>query len=259
MLGNILGESPRHESHLTFPERDAKSGNARFTPGRHDVHFLADIVRKNAGARGKYMSPLQKTAWKKLKPDKLSAPDPGVSMHSLLEECFHLFDDLFFFGTVTGYCTVYFSNSKLHETVVDRNVHGVTVTRGYSGLRFWKWGQSKMQIIIYSRAGENKWALGGTLTAWYIETLLHEMWHAFADRWGCRSCRNRQENMGWNGHGPAFQVGAHALEVAVNEIRFVDRKLSLDREVSWALEVRVEELCCLFFLTKSPKCSQSYY
>lgn len=74
----------------------------------------------------------------------------------------------------------------------------------------------------------------------YIAVLLHEMLHAFLELWGCGTCRERFENIGIGGHGPAWQEAACALEIAAQDERFLDFGLvGMSREVGWATELQI--------------------
>jgi hypothetical protein len=106
-----------------------------------------------------------------------------------------------------------------------------------SGPLFWKWGQQRVTITIYDESFEkNRQA---KLVRLYLATLLHEMLHAFFELWGCGSCRDRHENLGLGGHGPAWQDAALALETAAEDKSFLDLvDVDMSREVSWASKMK---------------------
>lgn len=77
----------------------------------------------------------------------------------------------------------------------------------------------------------------------YLETLLHELIHAFFNVWGCRAdgCSNEWEVLGVRGHGYALQDTALALETAMVDKDLMALEFDLGRLHSLAVDIASDE------------------
>jgi hypothetical protein len=77
----------------------------------------------------------------------------------------------------------------------------------------------------------------------YVETLLHEMIHAFLELWTCdhRGCIDGFEKLGKTRHGKVWQEVALAIEDSVRDAGFLNLDLYLNRETSLALEIVISD------------------
>ena len=114
---------------------------------------------------------------------------------------FRIFDDLYFFGSLYG-------NTEVR--IISDNTGGK-----YAGFtrNYWK------RIFVHEHEHHPDLVHRGVRIYHYIQTLLHEMCHAFFGLYGCREedeDMNQCKECSWvvaeGGHGPAWADMARAIE-----------------------------------------------
>lgn len=151
----------------------------------------------------------------------------------LLHEFLKVFDRLFFFGGLTGFCFLEVVPNE--EGVLGETFGARPEYYGHEKVR--KPFQVKIEIINgtnYSEVQEPRERLLA-----YVETLLHECVHAMFIVYVClakQECRKRKwEALGDSGHLTAWQDAALAVERA--SVQLYPRRLSLNREHSYWEEI----------------------
>jgi hypothetical protein len=202
-----------------------------FTENRHRATYLAEKLVSFSSRRGDQLTRLQKLALLRFHDNKVYDLRDHIeySDHKVVRAYIDLFDELFFFGTLS---------SPVRFRLEHKRIYGKfgAVRPEYSlGKR--------CKVVLYDRLPEENTRykrLRG-----YLGTLLHEMIHAFFRLWACDydECSYTWDSIGKRGgeHGVAWQDVAFALEKAVRDEKLLNLDLKLDREAAFALELFVDD------------------
>ncbi|KAE8444459.1 hypothetical protein EG329_000550 [Mollisiaceae sp. DMI_Dod_QoI] len=239
LLNHILGEDG-HKVHLRVDRRNLIRGGADiFAPGRYNTTWLAEIVVSFSKHRGHHLTLLQKSAvnhyWKQRIYDL--EDKPPHTQYTILEKLtayFHLFDAVFFFGSLNTRCDLKFSSQL--DTTKNRNGETETNYQSKTICLIPFSSQKRAKITIYTATGL---VSKRKILIHYLEILLHEMIHAFLNLWSCeyKPCRTAWERCGPGEHGFAFQDILFALQRAVNDGMLLNLGLELGGLTSLAREL----------------------
>jgi hypothetical protein len=178
-----------HNPHFKVEEHKLYSEDANkeiFTLYRHSAGDLCRILIQNSKLRGNALSRRQQKAFAALKKSELFnfRNDTEHSRIEIIEAYFHIFDDLFFFGSLRRRVELRFGYRKFGGFLC---LLGITKGRGIEDrVRGMFEGESvkkAVEIKIYLR--EEKHRSRKEALVEYRGTLLHEMIHAFFQCWAC--------------------------------------------------------------------------
>jgi hypothetical protein len=221
-----------HQSHIKVPTHTLVEGLENpFTKNRHRATYLAEKLVSFSRRRGDQLTRLQILALLRFHDEKVYDLRDHIEYtdHKVLNAYIDLFDEFFFFGTLTSRCTFPFKHKR-----EDGKFGAVK-----SEYRL----EKSFKVVLYDRLPEENTRykrLRG-----YVGTLLHEMIHAFFRLWACDydECSYTWDGIGHRGseHGRAWQDVAFALEKAVRDDKLLNLDLKLDREAAFALELFVDD------------------
>lgn len=226
-----------HDSKLKYTDRGT------FAESRHNPTWLAEKVARFSRLRGDNLTKRQRRALIWYRTDSifnLGPADEHRKDKDVLTAYQTLFDDMFFFGSLFQRC----HGRICHATGNNIHIKGQT-TRGTRYKLKWldrlldRETPLEVEITVFRDEDTNRpRRLKG-----YLETLLHEMCHAFFDLYGCRfdGCYNVWEKQGAKGHGHAWQDIALAVEIAAADKNLLGLSLDLGRKNSLAVEMVYEE------------------
>jgi hypothetical protein len=233
-----------HQSHRKVHAHTLVEGLENpFTENRYRATYLADKVVSYSKRRGDQLTRLQKLAVLRFHDEKAYDLRDHIEYtdHKVLNAYIDLFDELFFFGTLTSRCTFTFEYKRKDGKIGAVRTEYRVVRKDIFGLPIKK--EKRCKIILYDRLPEENTRykrLRG-----YLGTLLHEMIHAFFRLWACDydECSYTWDGIGNRGseHGCAWQDVAFALENAVRDEKLLNLDLKLDREAAFALEFFVDD------------------
>ncbi|RDL40276.1 uncharacterized protein BP5553_00255 [Venustampulla echinocandica] len=215
-----------------------------FTQNRHNVIHLAELVILFSNLRGEDVTSKQALSIFQYQNEPrfdLSKDMRDVPDEEVIVLYFHLFDDMYFFGSLAPRCDIILApeeakdlgyNGK-HESYKMWNIK----RNNFICIRPYR--RKRSEITLYRRETETpfRWQR----LHMYLGTLLHEMTHAFFMLWACKhkDCgAGTWEKMGLYGHGCLWQDIALALEMAVKEYP-ICLDLTLTREIALARELRL--------------------
>jgi hypothetical protein len=207
-----------YQSHIAVRTHTLVEGLENpFTQNRHRATYLAEKLVSYSGRRGDKLTRLQKVALLRFHDDKVYYLRDHIEYtdHRVVNAYIALFDEFFFFGTLTSPCTFPFQ----HRRVEGR--FGAVRPENRLGKYF---------NVLYDRLPEENTRykrLRG-----YLGTLLHEMIHAFFRLWACDydECSYIWDGIGKRGseHGVTWQDVAFALQKAVRDEKLLNLDLKLD-------------------------------
>ncbi|OWO97693.1 hypothetical protein B2J93_2453 [Marssonina coronariae] len=151
---------------------------------------------------------------------------------SIFKTYYDALDTIFFFGSLKDLCKISICPPRsLGRNRVGQFINfGVTGRDGYAGLIEL---EDTTERFVDPGVHTRKWRVHD-----YIETLLHEMLHAYFDIFACichaRCERRKKRALGTSGHGTAWQWAALAIEEKSGDLFF--KKFDMCREPSWNLE-----------------------
>jgi hypothetical protein len=229
-------------SHRHIDENDLHQATGfPLRQGRHSVVNLADLIISFSEHRGPNLSELQENALQSFRKEKIYdlRDHIRIPIEEVILTYFVLFDDLFFFGSLSDRCDLAMDreesvNSGRRGLMIGREVN---VKKKIFGMVEKTVGEKSCIIVLNSHREEfpgRYEKLKG-----YVETLLHEMCHAFFELWGCpqSECVGGYDKLGKTRHGRLWQDVALALEHAVRDRQFLNLDLCLNRVTSLALEL----------------------
>lgn len=197
----------------------------------HQPAHLALAIRRYIQPQESQLTNIQKTAikkWNKL--DILNCTDQSrfVPTQDILEKYFHIFDNLFFGGTL-----------EKNVTIVASEVSNMEA--GNRGIACQHYDMThncyipQSTITIYDHQDPN---LRDRIEV-IMSTLIHEMCHAFFQVYGCVSncCDNGSLELGPRGHGIMFQEMAYDIERMAASKRVLGFDLDLGRYISLLTEI----------------------
>ena len=239
-----MGKVHRHRKVRT---RTLDEGLERpFTLHRHRATYLAEKLESHSRRRGDQLTRLQKLALLRFHDDQVYDLRDHTKYNDseVLKAYVDLFDELFFFGTLSSPCTFQFIGGREKGKFGAVEYEYKVVGKDLSGdlLRLPPLREKRCKLILYDRLPEENTRykrLRG-----YMGTLLHEMIHAFFKLWACDydGCSSTWDGIGQRSseHGRAWQDVAYALENAVRDEKLLNLDLKLNRAAALALEVIVE-------------------
>lgn len=191
-----------HKLHLKVDEHKLYSEDANkevFVLYRHSAGDLRRILIQNSKLRDNALARRQQKALAAFKKSELFdfRKDTGHSRKEVIEAYFHLFDDLFFFGSL---------RRRVELRITYRKFRGPLCTLGITSDReiedrirgMFKGENVKkaVEIKIYLEEEEHRSRKEALVE--YRATLLHEMIHAFLLCW---ACDYEECTAAWDGHG----------------------------------------------------------
>ncbi|KAI9642642.1 hypothetical protein NHQ30_009447 [Ciborinia camelliae] len=246
-------EEPVYYPHASnFQQSDPKSRQVpteprscrRLTLGRlkyfgHRPARLVLAVRRYIQPRKSKLTNVQEEAIRKWgEIDILNYRDQfqHVPIQQLLEKYFHIFDDLFFQGTLENHVRIFASETPVSiagcqgHTSHDSDTH-TQVKRGATVNCIFP----KSTITLYAREEPNF----GEMMEHSFGTLVHEMCHAFFYIYGCigKCCDNGSLELGKGGHGLMFQEMAYDIETMAASKSVLGFDLDLGRYYSLLHEI----------------------
>lgn len=150
---------------------------------------------------------------------------PTSVLLSRLREYYDIYSDLFFFGSLKNLCLISIETAGidcLGETIFGAPDGESVIPQGYAAT-----------IKIKARYPEAPGFVNEEIMSHYLETLLHEMLHAFFGIYSCQcseACKNHFEDIvGQWGHHKAWQYAATVIEYAVFDLLKIE--VTMDREI----------------------------
>lgn len=239
--------STRHSHRRIYEEQLYENPEATFKQGRHNSRNLADLIISFSKHRGSTLSDSQNSALNSFytKPEYDLRDHIQFSTAEVVSAYFSLFDDLFFFGSLRDRCNLAldreessYTGSRGQMTLIGTEVR---IKRRVLGLVEKTFGEQGWTIVLNPPREEfpGRYAMMKA----YVETLLHEMIHAFLELWTCdhKGCIDGFEKLGKSRHGKVWQEVALAIEDSVRDAGFLNLDLYLNRETSLALEIVISD------------------
>jgi hypothetical protein len=233
--------STRHSHRRVDEAQLYETTELPFKQGRHDAQDLAELVIAFSKHRGSTLSEIQESALHSFHTEtKYDLRDHiTIPISAVIPAYFVLFDDLFFFGSLRDRCNLAIDREESLDVGRRGQMIGteVKVKKKVFGLVERTVGEQRCVIVLNSHWAE---FLGRhAMLKGYVETLLHEMCHAFLELWTCghSGCVDGFDKLGKTRHGWIWQDVALAIENVVRDKHFLNLDLCLNREMSLALEV----------------------
>ncbi|KAF7877431.1 hypothetical protein EAF04_001108 [Stromatinia cepivora] len=211
---------------------------------KHRPASLVGAVWRYIEPTGPHLSDIQKEAimrWKEVDILNFTNPYQLSPIEKVLEKYFHIFDDLFFRGTLEKHVILVTSHSPAAtiagckgHTSEDSNTVFKRAKNGQLQCRF----NPVSTITIY--IDEELEPISGKVLKGLFGVLVHEMCHAFFHIYGCvgQCCNEGSLTLGTRGHGVMFQEITFDIQTMAASKSVLGFNLNMGRYFSLLQELR---------------------